>query len=88
MRLELSDRERQVIAFAAHGLSDKEIAKRCKVTVSTIRTYWDRIREKSGAVTRTHAVCLVLSLAMTTELSEMIQSVGAECDQEQSSRGE
>jgi len=54
----LGQRERQVLQLAAEGLTDKEIASKLKIRVSTVRTYWERIRTKLNAANRTQAVSL------------------------------
>lgn len=56
----LSDREREVLYLAADGLTDKEIAARLAIGPKTVRTYWDRIRSKLGAASRTQALALAL----------------------------
>jgi len=56
----LSSRESDVVRAAAEGLADKEIASHLGLSVTTVRTYWERIRQKLGAVNRTQAVRLVL----------------------------
>jgi DNA-binding CsgD family transcriptional regulator len=48
----LSAREEQVLALAASGLLDKQIAVELKVTLNTLRTYWSRIRSKVGETSR------------------------------------
>jgi len=58
----LSDRERQVVELAAQGLGDKQIAKALRVSSWTVRTYWDRLREKTGGLNRLHVVVLALDL--------------------------
>lgn len=55
---ELSNREREIVARAARGATDKEIADDLDLTVATLRTYWMRVRDKLGAVNRTHAIAL------------------------------
>ncbi len=55
-----SDRETDVLCFAAQGMTDKEIALRGDVALSTIRTYWERIRRKTGTLSRTHAVAVAV----------------------------
>lgn len=52
----LSPRERQVLSMATAGLADKQIGRELGVSVSTLRTYWDRIREKLGEGSRTAQV--------------------------------
>lgn len=54
----LSPRESQTLTFAAVGLTDKEIAVRLGVSLGTVRTYWERLNHKSGAVNRAEAVAL------------------------------
>jgi PAS domain S-box-containing protein len=49
----LSDRERTVLLLAADGLTDKEIANSLGLSLKTIHTYWDRMRQKLSASTRT-----------------------------------
>ena len=48
----LSKRERQVLGLAAAGLLDKEIAPQLGLSPNTLRTYWTRIRRKTGEVSR------------------------------------
>ena len=55
---DLSPREREIVARAARGATDKEIADDLGLTVATLRTYWTRVRDKLGAVNRTHAIAL------------------------------
>ncbi len=40
-------------ALASEGLLDKEIARRLGISTNTLRTYWKRIRDKTGEQTRT-----------------------------------
>ena len=58
MRTDLSPREVEIVARAARGATDKEIAKDLDLSIATLRTYWVRVREKLGAVNRTHAISL------------------------------
>jgi DNA-binding CsgD family transcriptional regulator len=44
----LSARERELIAMVAQGQTDAQIAARLFISVSTVRTHLDRIRDKSG----------------------------------------
>lgn len=59
----LSDRERQIAQLAAEGLTDKEIAIKLHVSVTTIRTYWMRMRRKLEASNRAHAIVRALDQA-------------------------
>ena len=56
--VELSTREREIVVRAATGATDKEIADHLDISVATLRTYWIRVRDKLGAVNRTHAIAL------------------------------
>lgn len=72
MRNPLSPRELVVLAKAANGLVDKEIAKFIDVQPATIRTYWDRLRTKLHAKNRTHAVSLAVALGwIKVDLSDL-----------------
>jgi DNA-binding NarL/FixJ family response regulator len=44
----LSDRERQVLARVAFGDRDQDIASALSISVRTVRSHLDRIREKTG----------------------------------------
>lgn len=70
----LAPQERKIIDFAATGLTDKETANKLGVTVGTIRTYWERIREKLQTFNRTHSVADVL----TTEHNSAIKNLRRE----------
>jgi PAS domain S-box-containing protein len=48
----LSRQEERVLALATEGLTDKEIAQSLGIALDTVRTYWQRIREKRGGRTR------------------------------------
>jgi DNA-binding NarL/FixJ family response regulator len=47
-RLELSDREVDVLTCLAAGERDEDIARSLKISVRTVRSYLDRIRDKTG----------------------------------------
>lgn len=53
--LELSEREEAVLSLCSAGLTDKEVAASLQISIYTVRTYWDRIKEKAGAATRMEA---------------------------------
>jgi DNA-binding NarL/FixJ family response regulator len=48
VQLPLSDRERQVLALLADGGRDQDIAEKLSISVRTVRSHLDRIREKTG----------------------------------------
>ena len=53
---QLSDREKEVLAFLAKGLLYKQIAAQMGISMATVRTYTQRIYEKLHVHTRTEAV--------------------------------
>lgn len=60
----LSEREKEVLFLAGEGLTDKEIALRLEIGQKTVRTYWDRMRAKLGAASRTEVLAKALHSAM------------------------
>lgn len=52
----LSDKEREVLKLIAQGRTYKEMAKLLSVSVKTIETYRERIKEKLGLTTRAEMV--------------------------------
>jgi DNA-binding NarL/FixJ family response regulator len=48
VQLPLSGRERQVLALLAEGERDQDIADALRISVRTVRSHLDRIREKTG----------------------------------------
>jgi DNA-binding CsgD family transcriptional regulator len=56
----LSARERQLVALVAQGRTDAEIAEQLVISVSTVRTHLDRIRDKSGCRRRADLTRLAL----------------------------
>jgi DNA-binding CsgD family transcriptional regulator len=54
----ISPRECQLLDLASLGLGDKEIASRLSISVATVRTYWERIRQKIGATNRSEAIAI------------------------------
>lgn len=59
-KLDLSQREQQLIAMAGEGLTDTAIANRLGISEATVNTYWGRIRVKLGPHNRTELVALAL----------------------------
>jgi DNA-binding NarL/FixJ family response regulator len=47
-RIVLSERERQVLALLAAGERDADIAEAMSISIRTVRSYLDRIRDKTG----------------------------------------
>lgn len=56
----LSDREKQLIQFAAQGYTDTAIGHQLGISEATVSTYWGRIRVKLGPFSRTELVAHVL----------------------------
>lgn len=52
----LSPREREVVALVADGLSNKEIAERLVISISTVQTHYQHILEKLGLASRADVV--------------------------------
>lgn len=47
-KIELSEREREVLSLVAAGERDQDIAETMSISVRTVRSYLDRIRDKTG----------------------------------------
>jgi PAS domain S-box-containing protein len=67
----LSDRELQIVLLAAEGLRDKEIVKELRISQSTLRTYWDRLKHKLQASTRTQAIARSLARQNRAALEDL-----------------
>jgi len=52
----LSEREREIVAMLAGGATDAQIAGQLFLSVNTVRSHLDRIRDKTGARRRTDLV--------------------------------
>jgi pSer/pThr/pTyr-binding forkhead associated (FHA) protein len=63
---ELSERERQVVALIAEGLTDRQIGERLFVTASTVRSHLDRIGDKTGLRRRAELTRLAVDLGLVT----------------------
>ncbi len=57
-RTALTEREHEVLALLCRGMSNDEISTALGIKVSTVKTYLQRIFERTGAVNRAHAVAL------------------------------
>jgi DNA-binding CsgD family transcriptional regulator/tetratricopeptide (TPR) repeat protein len=57
----LSTRERELVALVARGQTDAQIAEQLFISVSTVRTHLDRIRDKSGFRRRADLTRLALN---------------------------
>ena len=52
----LSEREREIVALLAGGATDAQIAERLFLSVNTVRSHLERIRDKTGARRRPELV--------------------------------
>ncbi|RYZ87846.1 MAG: LuxR family transcriptional regulator, partial [Proteobacteria bacterium] len=59
---ELSQREREVLDLAIDGHTDEQIAQSIGISVSTVNSYWVRIRAKVGPHSRTEIVSKMLRM--------------------------
>ncbi|TMD45464.1 MAG: helix-turn-helix transcriptional regulator [Chloroflexi bacterium] len=55
---QLTRRQAQILALAANGLSDKEIAKRLGITFRTVRTHFEKLFRDRGIRNRAQAIAL------------------------------
>ncbi|HEX2993370.1 MAG TPA: LuxR C-terminal-related transcriptional regulator, partial [Anaerolineales bacterium] len=58
--LDLTEREREVLALMIEGLNNTQIAGRLTVSTSTIKSHVSNILFKLGVASRTEAVALAL----------------------------
>ncbi|HEY8473788.1 MAG TPA: response regulator transcription factor [Natronosporangium sp.] len=66
----LSDRERQVLALLADGERDRDIATALSISVRTVRSHLDRIREKTGRRRRPELTRLAVEHGIVTYRQE------------------
>jgi DNA-binding CsgD family transcriptional regulator len=57
---QLSARERELVTLVAQGRTDAQIAEQLFISVRTVRTHLDRIRDKSGCRRRADLTRLAL----------------------------
>jgi DNA-binding CsgD family transcriptional regulator len=57
----LSARERELVTLVAQGATNAQIAARLYISVRTVRSHLDRIRDKTGARRRTDLTRLALT---------------------------
>jgi DNA-binding NarL/FixJ family response regulator len=60
----LTERERQVLAMLANGLSNRRIAERLAISENTVKAHVAAILAKFGATTRTEAVTIGIRLGL------------------------
>lgn len=67
----LSPREGQLLEMAVAGLTDQAIANKLGLSLSTVSTYWGRVRIKLGPFNRTELVALYLKEESEHALSSL-----------------
>jgi pSer/pThr/pTyr-binding forkhead associated (FHA) protein len=63
----LSQRERAVLRLLATGMTDTEIAEQLTISVKTVHSHLDRIRDRSGLRRRAELTRLAVELGLTGE---------------------
>jgi predicted ATPase/DNA-binding CsgD family transcriptional regulator len=61
---QLSARERELVTLVARGMTDAQIAGQLFISVSTVRSHLDRIRDKTGSRRRADLTRLALSAGL------------------------
>jgi DNA-binding NarL/FixJ family response regulator len=64
---DLSEREREVLKWVAHGLSNGQIADKLFLSEGTVRNYVSSILAKLGVTDRTQAAVIALRHGLTSE---------------------
>ena len=67
----LSTRELQIVHLAEQGLTDKQIAHQLGISKATVSTYWVRVRDKLGKVSRTELVATTLKADWDHQIEEL-----------------
>lgn len=70
-KIELSDRERQLIELAAQGHTDGSIAHTLGISEATVSTYWERVRIKVGPYSRPELIATILHQQLDTVIDEL-----------------
>jgi PAS domain S-box-containing protein len=76
-KIELSDREKQLIKLAAEGHTDTSIANELGISEATVSTYWGRVRIKIGPYSRPELVATVIR----QEMDEVVHTLQEENQQ-------
>ncbi len=73
-KVELSERERQLVKLAAEGHTDASIAHRLGISEATVSTYWGRVRIKVGPFSRPELIATIIR----QELGEIVETLREE----------
>jgi DNA-binding CsgD family transcriptional regulator len=65
----LTERERDVLRLICEGLTDKAIAEQLFISANTVRSYLERIREKTGRHRRSELTRLAIELGLDNRAS-------------------
>ncbi|MGL5816748.1 MAG: response regulator [Phycicoccus sp.] len=68
--LDLTDREREVLALVARGLTDQEVGKELVISIRTVRSHLDHIRTKTGARRRADLTRLAVQEGLLENLDQ------------------
>jgi len=60
----LSEREVEILRLIASGCSNKQVAERLYISLSTVKTHLDDVYRKLGVADRAHAVAVALRLGI------------------------
>jgi DNA-binding NarL/FixJ family response regulator len=77
--IELSTRERQVLSLVAAGERDQDIAEVLEISIRTVRSYLDRIRDKTGQRRRPELTRYAIEMGVAYEPAapSIVQSMPA-----------
>lgn len=78
----LSDREYEVITLASQGKTDKEIAAALGISLSTVTSYWTRVRDKMGVSSRSEAVAIVARSQGGADADQLRQEINRRVEAE------
>jgi DNA-binding NarL/FixJ family response regulator len=73
----LTAREKEILALVAAGLGNKEVGRRLRITVQTVKNHVHRILEKLQCHRRREAVRLAYDLGLLTEPQDGPRPLGA-----------
>jgi PAS domain S-box-containing protein len=72
-RTKLSERENEILDLAIDGLTDAQMAQQLGIALSTVGSYWGRIRGKLGFFSRTEFVSIALREKAKGEMERVVE---------------